>query len=266
MSYNPKRKRVGEGGGPSRAVATVRSQMHRGDALAIAQRYHASKKHQGRSRGAPYNTSFRLANRPVNATRGFIGAAGDAKYVDIASASYEMCTTGSTTHISIVPQGTTVNTRLGKSFRCTSLQIRGFSLLDSAASQVFNSGRIYIVWDSQPNKAKAAVTDILDAATSSSLVKRENASRFKILRKLSYDQMGLAGGASAAGVSGTELISVDEFIKFENDLICTLTTADTTGVIGDVVTGALLLVAVGSNATTLASNFTVTMRLNFVDV
>ena len=210
---------------------------------------------------APRAMTITGASRMNLSTRGFVGAAGDFKYIDIAQASYQCDTTGSVTHISVIPQGTTINTRLGKSCRPTSLQLRGTVYNNSTATR--SRPAIYLVWDNQPNKALAGITDYLDAAESSSMIKRENASRFKTIRKWCYSLLG----NTATPSTGAEERVIEEFVKLPKDCIITCTTADTTGVIGDVITGALLLITIGSKvAGTTASSFSGTMRLNFVDV
>nr|QXP07721.1 MAG: putative capsid protein [Arizlama virus] len=201
------------------------------------------------------------ASRMGLAARGFVGAAGDFKYIDIAFANYQCDTTGSVTHISVVPQGTTVLTRLGKSCRPTSLQIRG--MIQSNSAGVYNKPAVYLVWDNQPNKTLAAITDYLDTASSYSMIKRENASRFKTIRKWEF----ALSGNTTTPATGDEVKIIEEFVKLPKDCIITCTTADTTGAIGDVITGALLLITVGDKATGVtAANLAATMRLNFMDV
>jgi len=193
--------------------------------------------------------------------RGFTGVAGEAKYVDIANAAYVCDTTGSVTHVSIVPQGTTVNTRVGRKCELKYFQMRGHII--SGAATLECDYAVYLVWDEQPNKALAAVTDILDLSNSSALSKRENVQRFKILRKWT----GLILGNITAPATGKEATRIDEYVRLPNGLIVVPTTADTTGVIGDIITGALLLVTVGSVAPgTGAANLAMTARTGFADV
>lgn len=194
--------------------------------------------------------------------RGFLGAAGDAKYIDIANANYAMDTTGSVTHLSIVPTGTTVNARIGKAFQATSFECKGTVAGGSTAT--YNKVRALLVWDYQPNKALAGITDILDTASAYSLKKRENASRFKIIRDWSMD---LVGGNGAGLYTDTALENFDQYVKLPKDCVATCTTADTTGVIGNRVTGALLLVTVGIQSPgTAAAVLNFTGRVNFKDI
>jgi len=214
----------------------------------------ASSGFYARSRGGRRTAQMNL--------RGFLGAAGDAKYVDTTLAAYALNTTGSVTHVSIVPTGTTVGSRDGKAFRCTSVQVRGNAQADTTT--LVGTGAAYLVWDRQPNKALAAVTDILDSASSASLPKRENASRFKILKKWRW---AFSGNNTTAGqINDTSIYDVDDYVRLPSDCVATCTAADTTGVIGNRVTGALLLVTVGDvGAGTADANLNVGVRLNFAD-
>lgn len=193
--------------------------------------------------------------------RSFRGASGDAKYVDTAYAGYAFDTTGTVTHISIVPQGTTVNNRDGKAFRCTSVQVRGSATADTTTT--YSQGAAYLVWDRQPNKALAAVTDVLDTAGSQSFSKRENAARFKILKKWRY----VFAGNITTPATEKVIYDVDDYVKLPADCVAACTTADTTGAIGNRITGALLLVTCGNTAAgTADASFTVGVRTNIMDM
>jgi len=193
--------------------------------------------------------------------RGFVGTRGDAKWVDTAQATYAVDTTGSITHISIVPQGTSVNAREGKAFRCTSVNIRGFISANSAATQ--NDYQCCLVWDYSPQKVLPAITDIFDSVTSLSFPKRENNERFKIVKKYK----GILLGNSAAPTTGDETFHIDDYVKLPKDANVLCTTGDTTGAIGDVIQGALYWVTMGFHApsATLAAVATMGFRVNFTD-
>jgi len=194
--------------------------------------------------------------------RGFVGSAGEAKYIDIANTTYPCDTTGSITHVSVVPQGTSVNTRVGRKCELKYFQMRGYLRQNSAA--VYNNVAVYLVWDEQPNKALPAVTDILDAANAQALSKRENVQRFKIIKKWRY---ALTGNTTTPA-TGSEVVTLDEYVRLPKNLVVVPTTADTTGVINDVINGALYLVTVGNEpvSATLAATLGVTCRTGFADV
>lgn len=184
----------------------------------------------------------------------------DAKFVDTAVATYALDTTGSITHVSIVPQGDTVNQRNGKAFRCTSCQVRG--QINSNSATTVAQWAWAIVWDYHPNKALPAVTDILDSINANSYPKRENNERFKLCR---YSH-GVVAGNTTTPATGREVNEVNEFIKLPKDAIAKCTTADTTGVIGNRIEGALYLISMGDTAAgTGAAALIVGVRVNIVD-
>lgn len=192
--------------------------------------------------------------------RGFVGARGDAKYLDTAAATYVCNTTGTVTHLNPVPRGDSVNTRNGRAYRCTSINVRGTVASDTTT--IFNMYAIYLVWDYQPNKALAAITDVLESASSFAFPKRENNARFKIVKKW----VGTNIGNSTTPATGDESIVIDEYIKLPKDANTLLTSADSTGVIGDMLLGALLLVTVGQQAAgTADTNAILGFRLNFTE-
>lgn len=205
----------------------------------------------------------RSTRRGINQrTSGFVGAAGDYKYVDTAFASYEADTTGTVTHISVVPQGTSVNERDGKAFRCTSIQVRGHYTNGTTAGG--NHVVVLYVWDKQPNKALAAITDVLDSVKSTAQNKRENASRFVIIRR--YDEILTGPWGGATGYDGF-MKPFNHYIKLPSDCVATCTTADATGAIGNRISGALLQITLGDNAPGNNAAYLVnTIRTNFVDV
>jgi len=201
------------------------------------------------------------ANLPAQVPRGFVGAAGEAKYVDIASAVYNLNTTGSIAHMSIIPQGTTVNTRVGRKSELKYFQMRGVIFSDSTTTLA--SWAVYLVWDAQPNKALAAITDVLDTASSHSFSKRENVQRFKILRKWT----GVNVGNNATPSTALAAHRIDEYVPLPKGLVIVPTTADATGAIGDIITGALLLLTIGDQAAgTGDAHLTMTARTGFSDI
>jgi len=202
--------------------------------------------------------SFPIA-RPV--VRGFVGRGAENKYFDIAAADYNMDLTGSITHLDVVTQGSTVNSRDGRKFMPTWVNMRGFC--HNNPTSVGTDNAVILVWDKQPNKALAAITDVLDAAAPTAQNKRENASRFIILRRWNVVMTGKSDGSTVPGF----LRNFDKFVRLPRGLIAECTPADTTGAIGNRVSGALLLITVGNvlngnNAALLH----VGMRIGFKDI
>lgn len=188
--------------------------------------------------------------------RGFVGV--ETKYVDVAPTSYECSTTGTITHLNVIPTGTTVNSRLGKSCKVKSVRVTGY--VQNQASAVFNHCEIIYVWDLQPNKALPAITDIWDQVTTTYQRRMENAERFKILKSFTVDLNGAPGQPYSAE-------SFNHSISVPAGYVTLWTTGDTTGVIGDLIEGALLMVTRSQNATgtNIAANFIASHRVFFSD-
>ena len=200
--------------------------------------------------------------RPMQpALRGFLGGAGENKYVDVANAVYVCDTTGSITHISVVAQGDSVNQRDGRKFMPTWVNMRGIIANGSTATSTESA--VLLVWDKQPNKALAAITDILDVVSTVAQNKRENSSRFMIIRRWSVLLTGKSDGSTVPGFAR----NFDRYVRLPRGLVAECTPSDTTGEIGNRVTGALLLVTLGNRAAgTAAAALETSIRIGFKDV
>jgi len=189
--------------------------------------------------------------------RGYL-LGNDYKFVDLAAASYAASTTGTVTLVATIPQGTTVNSRLGRACQLTSCRVRGSQ--SNVASGITQTYVAYLVWDRQPNKALAAVTDIFDTVASQSFPNASNRQRFKILKSWQY-----ASTSSNTSPDEDTVSRIDDYVKLPKECMTCYTDADTTGVIGDIVTCALLFVTMGDQALGAPSNpiFNIGFRTNF---
>jgi len=204
------------------------------------------------------NKSKTIAQR----TSGFAGAAGDGKYVDYIQHLYNHTTVGEVHHLDIIPRGTVVNSREGRAFRLTSIQMRG--MVTSNQDTIFAQAVTYLVWDKQPNKALAAAADIVTPVADSSFTNRENAARFVILRRMAWIVTGELDTGTTAINKAHE---VNEYIKLPPDCIASCTVDDATGEIANRISGALLILTIGStNNAVLDAQSLLTFRLNFIDV
>lgn len=168
----------------------------------------------------------------------------DAKYLD-TSATLAINTTPNTLHLDIVPTGTLVTTRIGKAWQNTGVHIRG--QITARESAVTNHYGIYLVWDRQPNFALASFGTIFDTtsiASSDALPLRSNKQRFRILKSWH----GLILGNITAMTNGGEAKLIDSFVVLPKECIAQTTAADTTGVIANRSSGALLLASMGTTA------------------
>lgn len=184
----------------------------------------------------------------------------EAKYVSVANAVYVLNTTGSITHISIIPQNATVNGKIGRKAELSYVQVRGqFSADTTATIQTYAA---YLVWDEQPAGALPAITDILDTADAYSFPKRENVGRFRILRKWT----GVLTGNVTTPATGQEVVRLDDYVRLPRGCIVVSKDGDATGVIANIANGALYWVTVGSIAAgTADGNCVATMRVGFRD-
>lgn len=183
----------------------------------------------------------------------------DAGYVDLASATYVLDTTGSITLVATIAQGVSVNQRIGKKAVYKSTQIRGFA--QAGATTTIAEGAALLVYDRKPTNALPAITDILVAANSRAFLNDVNSDRFQIVRRWDF----LFAGNSAAPTTGKEVQDFDEYVDLKKRPL--EFNAAGTGAIGDIAKGALYLVTVGSNAAgTTAGALICAFRTRFIDV
>ena len=138
----------------------------------------------------------------------------DYKFVDLASATYANNTTGSVTLVATIPQGSSVNTRDGKSCQLTSVRVRGRIVADTTATT--QGVACALVWDRQPNKALAAITDVYDVITTNNFPNRENSGRFRIIK----EWRDVLNGNSATPASGPTILNINEYISSCHMSVC----------------------------------------------
>ena len=184
---------------------------------------------------------------------------GERKWVDLATTTYGLNTTGTVTLIPVIPQGSDVNERIGRKVTLKSIAMRGYAV--SNANTLVTYGRVMLVYDRQPNKALASMTDILDSASSLSFNNNQNRDRFLTIMNKSFT---LCGNNTTAGQqTETSMICMDYFRKV--NLPMQFGSAGT-GLIADITTGALLLVTVGATAAgTSDGDLTVSFRITYAD-
>lgn len=188
-----------------------------------------------------------------------VRGAGESNYVDIASANYEMSTTGTITLLNTVAQGVSVSQRVGKKWRMSTLQFRG--KWTSGASSTIPDGALLVVYDKRPTGALPAITDVLVSADSKAFNNDVNADRFVIVKR--WDKT-FAGNTSTPA-TGKEVYGFDHTVNLRNRLV--VNKAAGTGAIGDIEQGALYMITVGDTASGAAdAQFTGGVRLRFKDI
>jgi len=189
-------------------------------------------------------------------------ASKETGFVDLASATYNLNTTGSIVLIPTIAQGASVNQRVGKKIKLKSLACRGMVYNDTAAS--LNDCCILIVYDRRPQASLPAITDILVAANSNAFNNDANSGRFQIMKREDFMLLGVP--ATGSTMTERSAASADFYLSLRN-LPCTFKAAGT-GAMGDIEEGALYLVTVGQN--TGGSNngafAALSFRTRFIDV
>lgn len=201
-------------------------------------------------------------------SRGFYGAQSrlkrmmqgvmERKVVDTASAFYACDTTGSVTLVNGMAQGSDFTNRIGRKYTNVAVQLEGF--LGQQTSNVGTTKcRIMLIYDAQPNGALPVITDVLTASTSNSFMNLNNRDRFKVLCDENYTLSAIDTVTGLAGSPTAQNISIYKKINLET--ICDGTTA----AIGDVQTGSIFLLTIGSSAVGSAFNFVGAVRTRFID-
>jgi len=164
--------------------------------------------------------------------------------------------------LNIIPTGSASNQRIGKRVTMRALQIRG--RITAASATIASNIAAMLVYIKTPNQAASlpAVTEILVSQSSSSLSNRDNASKFRVLRRWNWQ----ITGNITTPATGNEIKDFDEYVRLPN-LPALWTNASTAGSIGEFVEGALILLLLGdaANGATTTPTFTGTARLYFSD-
>lgn len=212
-----------------------------------------------RSDGPVKGPKFGKKMRTTMPVQRRVVASKETGFVDLVAASYALDTTGTVTLIATVPQGASVNQRVGKKIVLKSLQGRGFMFNGTTAT--INDVAFIIVYDKRPTGALPAVTDILVSAAANSMNNDANSGRFRILKRVD----GLLSGIPATTNGDGPAQSIDFYLPISG--LQTVYKAAATGAIADIEEGALYLVTVGNVATgTAAATLQVGFRTRFVDV
>lgn len=191
--------------------------------------------------------------------RGIMRAPSEPGYVDLASATYALDSTGSITLLNTVPQGAGTSQRVGKKIALKSLQCRGYMYNNATAT--VNDITYVIVYDKRPTGVLPAITDILVSASPLAFNNDTNSGRFRILKRVDKTMIGSA--ANQWSPSSAE--GADWFLSLRG--LPQVFKAAGTGAIGDIEEGAIYLITMGGQAAgTTASAATLAFRLRYHDV
>lgn len=165
--------------------------------------------------------------------------------------------------INQVPLGNSSITRVGRRLNITAVAIRG-QIFPGSTSPCLKAA-VLLIWDRHPNKAAAlpAWNTILNAQTPDSLTNKDYAPRFKILRRWEFAMVG--SGSAGANQTSAGQWNIDEFVKLKNK-VTIWDAADTTGIVTNMLEGALYLAQVCDEAQgTAAATLRVNTRVYFQD-
>lgn len=180
----------------------------------------------------------------------------EVNYVDLPAANYECSTTGSITLLATIPQGVSVNQRIGKKAVYKSLLLRG--LLKAGTTGTVGDSAVIVIYDKRPSGVLPAITDILTSISSTAFMNDNNTGRFEVIRRIDHILLG----NSTTIASGLEAVNIDMYIRLNKRPITF--EALGTGAIADIDMGALYLVTVGTGATgTTAPVLAVSARTRF---
>lgn len=183
----------------------------------------------------------------------------ELKVIDTSVASMAQDLTGSVLLLNGVATGTDFTDRIGRKICMKSILVRGVSTPQDGITTA-RMVRMMIVYDSQPNSAAPAVTDVLLTAAAWSPNNLNNRDRFRVLvDKLQWH----GGGDTTAGTSFSDHNSsiVNKYKKINLE-----TVFDGTGAtISDIQSGSLYMITVGTTAAGTGGVFNGRVRVRFTD-
>jgi len=216
-------------------------------------------------------TAYKKSSAPM-ATRGFSFPIPEKKYKDMTIAILTCNTTGAFQLMNGLVMGTTYNDRIGRRICIKSIYIRGmvgqegsFTTITSPLVSQGQLCRLIVVADMQPNGAVPALTDVLFEATSLAQLNPNNRDRFKIL----VDKQWAVGRLIYDTTNGIAALDNCQWPvkKFKKLNLSTTYNGGNTGGIGDIATGALYMLWVGSESagTDTDCAFFGTARIRYYD-
>ncbi|AIF34805.1 capsid protein [Sewage-associated circular DNA virus-14] len=200
-------------------------------------------------------SAFRMTPRAPLSTRGwrpFISTNHELKVQDLASATYQVNTTGSITLLAVPITGADYNARIGRKVTLKSCFIRGYLRIEPGAATVgvaqAQQCRFMLVLDLQPNGAVFAITDLLNTADPTSQLNLNNRDRFRVLQdqEIAFDHFNYVTTATQTSEAfGRTIQSFKKYKRLNCEMIFNAVNG---GTIADIASGALYMVWIGSNA------------------
>lgn len=202
-----------------------------------------------------------------------MGGLSERKVSDIATAVYQINTTGLFTLLHAPILGSDYTQRIGRKTKLKTLYIRGFVTSEAArtsgstGSNAAQQVRLIVLLDNQPNAAVPAVLDLLNSADPSSQLNLNNRDRFRVIKDKLYafDPYIVQTTASQAVASASrQIYNMKVFKKMDIEVIFNATNG---GTIADITSGALYMFWIGSSApgAGIDANATISSRVRYVD-
>lgn len=220
----------------------------------------AKQPSHGFGRGAAKSRSGSTRNWGKRAV--MVGSSREAKFFDTALSFFydltgEIPVTG---QLVLIPQGVTESTRVGRKAFIQSIQIQAIQSFNPSAAGATNTCYLYLVQDTQANKAAAGVGDVLSTVTMHSAVRNlNNSSRFNVIKRwvTQFDS-----GAGVAGAFSTQTKNLSYYHKFRKPIAIDYNS--TAGVLSEITQNNLFLMA-GSSTIDDVVNVLGTCRVRYTD-
>lgn len=168
--------------------------------------------------------------------------------------------------------GTDISNRIGRKILVKSLYVRGYCQLDASSALVTGQNvpaqmfRMIILCDLQPNGAVPLVSDLITSPTPYSQLNLNNRDRFKVYVDKQFVVDPLVYNTTATQSVAAFNRTIHGIKKFKRINLETVYNAGTTGLIGDINSGALYMFWIGSIAAGVNDGgFVLSTRVRFLD-
>ena len=191
-----------------------------------------------------------------------------------ATVTQAINTTGTLTAVNLIEAGSGFNNRVGRRVEMKSLHLTGLIQPTGTGQIATDIGRIMVIYDRQPNGALPAISNILrqydqsstSYTTALSGINPDQRERYLVL----MDERVVLPAVNTSGFTGAvdgvnKTFNINRYIKMAN--LKTHYSADSApAVIGDIATGAVYILTLGSIASPNEGwKFTASWRLRYTD-
>lgn len=204
------------------------------------------------------------------ASRGYTPNTVELKVKDTPTATYNVNTTTASIVALCVPTlGSDMTQRIGRKIIIKKIQVQGF--IRSGGAEALTTGnlpasynRFILLWDTQPNGALPALSDILAENHPASPLNLNNRDRFVVLRDKRFVIDPFLFNTTTLGAASNQIKPVKLFVSCQKEVIFN---AENGGTIADIASGALLAVWTGNQAssTPQPAQFVGSYRVRYSD-